>query len=172
MALFCSPCKPPILCPKFQRNYAIQRPFTLKTSIYKTSNFEISKISISAPAKFFNTFTQKAKSCSSLSSLGELDKGSPSTVIIFVKGLAQSTSEGGLKAAFSRFGEVSRVKVIGDKKTKQSLGFAYVWFTREEHAQAAVDEMNGQASILYPDSASLIVKRFPDLGMFGCCPVF
>ncbi|KAH6816495.1 hypothetical protein C2S51_021315 [Perilla frutescens var. frutescens] len=59
-------------------------------------------------------------------------------------GLAQSTGEGGIKAAFLRFGEVSRVKVVLDKKTKQSLGFAYVWFLSEEHAQTAIEEMNGQ----------------------------
>lgn len=83
MALFCSSCKPPIVCPKFQRNYAIQRPLTLKTSISKTSNFEISKISISAPDKLLN---KKAKCRSSLSSPGELEEGPPSSVIIFIKG--------------------------------------------------------------------------------------
>lgn len=31
-----------------------------------------------------------------------------------------------------------------DKKTKQPVGFAYVWFTREEFAQIAVEEMNGK----------------------------
>ncbi|CAA2978566.1 RNA-binding motif, Y chromosome, family 1 member A1-like isoform X2 [Olea europaea subsp. europaea] len=62
-------------------------------------------------------------------------------------GLAQSTSEGGLKTAFSRFGGVSRVKIIMDKKTKQPVGFAYVWFTREEFAQTAVEEMNGKDPI-------------------------
>lgn len=36
------------------------------------------------------------------------------------------------------------VKLVLDKKTKQSLGCAYVWFVREEHAVAAIEEMNGQ----------------------------
>ncbi|KAK6130310.1 hypothetical protein DH2020_035945 [Rehmannia glutinosa] len=144
MALFCSPCKLPILCTKSQINCAIQTPFTSKTSISKTSNSEITKNSICASAKSVDTFIQTAKCRSSLSSPGELDKDASSSVIIFIKGLAQSTSEGSLMAAFSRFGEVSRVKVIRHKQTKQSLGFAYVWFIREEHAQAAVDEMNGE----------------------------
>ncbi|KAK4425734.1 Organelle RRM domain-containing protein 1, chloroplastic [Sesamum alatum] len=144
MALFSSPCKPPIMCPKFHRIRAIQTPFSSKSSISKTSNLDAPRISISAPAKLINTPIQKAQFRSSLSSPAELDEGIPSSVIIFVKGLSQSTSEGGLKAAFSQFGEVSRVKVITDKKTKQSLGFAYVWFTREEHARAALEEMNGK----------------------------
>ncbi|PIN20621.1 hypothetical protein CDL12_06683 [Handroanthus impetiginosus] len=134
------PCKHPIPCPNLLINYAIRRHFSPKISISKTSNVEISRLSVPAPA----TVIQKTKCCSSLSSPGELDREAPSGVKIFIKGLAQSTSEGGLKMAFSQFGEVSRVKIIHDKKTKQSLGFAYVWFTREEHAQAAVEEMNGQ----------------------------
>ncbi|KAL2458602.1 RNA-binding (RRM/RBD/RNP motif) family protein [Forsythia ovata] len=88
--------------------------------------------------------TKKPHCCSSLSPSNEPDKIDPPTTIIFIKGLAQSTSEGGLKTALSRFGEVSRVKIITDKKTKQPLGFAYVWFTREEFAQTAVEEMNGK----------------------------
>lgn len=36
------------------------------------------------------------------------------------------------------------VKLALDKKTKQSLGFAYVWFLRGESALAAVEVMNGQ----------------------------
>ncbi|CAL5413295.1 unnamed protein product [Camellia sinensis] len=64
--------------------------------------------------------------------------------IIFVKGLPQSTSEGTLNTAFSQFGEVSRVKIVTDKKSKQPLGFAYIWFTSMESAQMAVKEMNGK----------------------------
>ncbi|KAL7144632.1 hypothetical protein ABFS83_07G025500 [Erythranthe nasuta] len=143
MALFCPPWKPPIPYPKSHRNYAIQTPFTAKTSIPRNPNSEFSKTSISAPAKLIDSFIHKNKPSSSLSYPGESDKGASSNVIIFIKGLAQSTSEGGLKSEFSRFGEVSRVKIVSDKKTKQPLGFAYVWFAREDHAQAAVDEMNG-----------------------------
>lgn len=36
------------------------------------------------------------------------------------------------------------VKIILDKKTGQSLGFAYIWFSRAEFAQKAVEEMNGE----------------------------
>lgn len=81
MALFCSPFKPPILCPKFPRNcYAIQSPLKPRTSILKTS-----KITISAPTKILNN---KAKCSSNLSSSGELDEEPPCSAVIFVKGIA------------------------------------------------------------------------------------
>ncbi|KAG6428074.1 hypothetical protein SASPL_112323 [Salvia splendens] len=44
----------------------------------------------------------------------------------------------------------SRFKLVLDKKTKQPLGFAYVWFVGEENAQAAIKEMNGQVNIVCP----------------------
>ncbi|KAL0457281.1 UNVERIFIED_CONTAM: hypothetical protein Slati_1067300 [Sesamum latifolium] len=229
MALFSSPCKPPILCPKFHRIRAIQRPFSSKSLISKTLNFETPRISISAPAKLINTPIRKAKFRSSLSSPGELDEGVPPSVIIFVKvitaekytlnsmlkflfachrmehvkymvfrmfphshafllnivianigfgilhvyvqcyecvmrrfsGLTVLVSRIGLcilvavivvltgavdprRRVKSRIFTIWGIKVITNKKTKQPLGFAYVWFTKEEHAQAAVEEMNGK----------------------------
>ncbi|GFP83971.1 hypothetical protein PHJA_000540700 [Phtheirospermum japonicum] len=87
MSLFCWPCNIPISCLKSQRNHAIQKPFISKMSISKTTDFEITKILIFAPTKFNNTFIQTAKCSSSLSSPGELDKGFPTNVVIFVKGI-------------------------------------------------------------------------------------
>lgn len=108
--------------------------------------------------------------------------------ISWYTGLAQSTGEGGLKAAFSRFGEVSRgatlvyarsylympwnlirlsiftfvaVKLVLDKKTKQSLGYAYVWFVREEHARMATEEMNGQVNLVSLVSGSFHCQKLP-----------
>lgn len=67
------------------------------------------------------------------------------------------------------------VKVVVDKKTKQSLGFAYVWFTREEHAGTAIEKMNGQViSILSLDSFRklwLSKTFFLTRPAFFCCPV-
>ncbi|CAA6654132.1 unnamed protein product [Spirodela intermedia] len=64
--------------------------------------------------------------------------------------LPSSTSEGSLVKTFSQFGDVTRVKVITSKVSKQSLGFAYVWFELEEDAQVAVEEMNGKVSVRRP----------------------
>ncbi|XP_058077781.1 uncharacterized protein LOC131226105 isoform X3 [Magnolia sinica] len=63
---------------------------------------------------------------------------------IFIKGLPLSTSEGYLTKTFSHFGTVSRVKIITERFSKLSLGFAYVWFTCEEDAELAVKEMDGK----------------------------
>ncbi|MCD7462587.1 hypothetical protein HAX54_048848 [Datura stramonium] len=76
------------------------------------------------------------------------DDSPPCLGIIFQnlidEGLAKSTPEGRLKVVFSQFGDVSRVKIITDKKSKKSLGFAYIWFPDNESAQSAVREMNGK----------------------------
>ncbi|KAK1292342.1 Glycine-rich RNA-binding protein 10 [Acorus calamus] len=72
------------------------------------------------------------------------DEESPSSARIIIKGLSQSTSQGYLVKAFSHFGEVSRVKVITSRTFKNSLGLAYVWFTCEEDAKMAVNQMDGK----------------------------
>ncbi|XP_078441714.1 uncharacterized protein LOC144711601 isoform X2 [Wolffia australiana] len=61
---------------------------------------------------------------------------------VFVKGLSRSTTEGSLLKSFSRFGVVTRVKVITSKSSKESQGLAYVWFQLEEEAHEAVEKMN------------------------------
>ncbi|KAL2469962.1 RNA-binding (RRM/RBD/RNP motif) family protein [Abeliophyllum distichum] len=144
MALFCLLSNSPISSIRFQINFANQTPFSSKFLIPINSVFDNSKLSTFAPAILCNPSIQKPYCCSSSSPSNEPDELDPPTTIIFIKGLAQSTSEGGLKTALSRFGDVNRVKIITDKKTKQPLGFAYVWFTREEFAQTAVEEMNGK----------------------------
>ncbi|KAG4929252.1 hypothetical protein AAZX31_17G017200 [Glycine max] len=68
----------------------------------------------------------------------------PSSPKIFVKGLPLSTSEGHLMKVFSEFGEVTLIQLPIDKESGQSLGFAYIWFVKEESAQLAVLEMNGK----------------------------
>ncbi|CDY66707.1 hypothetical protein HID58_008862 [Brassica napus] len=86
----------------------------------------------------------------------EASSSSPSTSSssIFVKGLADSVSEGRLKKVFSQFGQVSHVKIIVNERTRQSLGYGYVWFTKKEDAQLAVEAMNGK----FFDGRFILVK--------------
>ncbi|KAF5752310.1 hypothetical protein HS088_TW01G00218 [Tripterygium wilfordii] len=63
---------------------------------------------------------------------------------VFIKGLPKSTSEGCLKKVFSQFGEVNQVKICMDGNTKESLGYAFLWFSDEESTQSAIEEMNGK----------------------------
>ncbi|KAM0947758.1 putative RNA recognition motif domain, nucleotide-binding alpha-beta plait domain superfamily [Dioscorea sansibarensis] len=88
---------------------------------------------------------------------------------IFIKGLSHSTSEGSLAKAFSSFGEVKRVKIILSKGSKQSLGFAYIWFACEEDARLSVSEMDGKffegrfisVVIAHPESPTKQVRAVP-----------
>ncbi|KAK4279532.1 hypothetical protein QN277_011302 [Acacia crassicarpa] len=63
---------------------------------------------------------------------------------LFVTGLSFYTSEKTLRAAFEGFGEIVEVKVIMDKISKRSKGYAFVEYTTEEAAAAALKEMNGK----------------------------
>ncbi|KAL2324886.1 hypothetical protein Fmac_023944 [Flemingia macrophylla] len=63
---------------------------------------------------------------------------------LFVTGLSFYTSEKTLRTAFEGFGELVEVKVIMDKISKRSKGYAFVEYTTEEAASAALKEMNGK----------------------------
>ncbi|XP_010454166.2 PREDICTED: U11/U12 small nuclear ribonucleoprotein 31 kDa protein-like isoform X2 [Camelina sativa] len=104
--------------------------------------------------------TARSKPCSPLRTIscvagansddGIREASSPSTSI-FVK---DSVSEGRLKRVFSEFGRVSNVKIIVNERTRQSLGYGYVWFNSKEDAQLAVEAMNGK----FFDGRFILVK--------------
>ncbi|XP_021825763.1 organelle RRM domain-containing protein 1, chloroplastic-like [Prunus avium] len=60
------------------------------------------------------------------------------------KGLSFYKSEKTLRAAFEGFGELVEVKIIMDKISKRSKGYAFIEYTTEEAASAALREMNGK----------------------------
>ena len=62
---------------------------------------------------------------------------------LFVGGLSWNTDDGGLQAAFEKFGEVVEAKVITDRDTGRSRGFGFVTFAEADDCQRAKDEMNG-----------------------------
>ena len=63
---------------------------------------------------------------------------------LYVGGLSYSTTEGGLKDAFSQAGTVVSAIVIMDKMTGRSKGFGFVEMSTEEEATAAIDMFNGK----------------------------
>ncbi|XP_047334547.1 organelle RRM domain-containing protein 1, chloroplastic [Impatiens glandulifera] len=63
---------------------------------------------------------------------------------LFVTGLSFYTSEKTLRAAFDGFGEIVEVRIIMDKISKRSKGYAFVEYTTEEAARVALGEMNGK----------------------------
>ncbi|CAL1404349.1 unnamed protein product [Linum trigynum] len=68
----------------------------------------------------------------------------PGTKKLFVTGLSFYTSEKTLREAFKVFGELVEVKIIMDKISKRSKGYAFVEYMTEEAASAALREMNGK----------------------------
>lgn len=62
---------------------------------------------------------------------------------IFVGSLPFNVKEADLKGYFEEYGTVESVKVITDKFSGRSKGFAFVEMPNDEEAQKAIDEMNG-----------------------------
>ncbi|MCU0572740.1 MAG: RNA-binding protein [Syntrophobacteraceae bacterium] len=63
---------------------------------------------------------------------------------IFVGSLSFKTTEEELRKEFEVFGEVSSVKIIEDRETRKSRGFAFVEMPDRQQAMAAITAMNGK----------------------------
>ncbi|MCB1145285.1 MAG: RNA-binding protein [Leptospiraceae bacterium] len=64
---------------------------------------------------------------------------------IYVGNLAYEASESDLETEFSAFGKVSSVKVVRDRDTGRSRGFAFVEMADDNEGKAAIDGMNGKS---------------------------
>ena len=62
---------------------------------------------------------------------------------LYVGNLDFHTTENTLAAEFARCGDVEQVKLILDRETGRSRGFAFVTMVDEAGAQKAIAEMNG-----------------------------
>ena len=63
---------------------------------------------------------------------------------IFVGNLAFATTEDVLRETFAEFGEVVEAKVVMDRDTGRSRGFAFVEMSTDDAAKKAVEAMDGQ----------------------------
>lgn len=63
---------------------------------------------------------------------------------IYVSNLSFHTSEEDLKNMFSQFGAVDSVKIITDRMTNRSRGFAFVEMSSREEGEAAIGKLNGK----------------------------
>jgi RNA recognition motif-containing protein len=61
---------------------------------------------------------------------------------IYVGNLPYSIDEKALEKLFSKFGEITDVKLITDKFSGRSKGFGFVTFTDDKSAKKAISEMN------------------------------
>lgn len=60
---------------------------------------------------------------------------------LFVANINRTVTEEALRALFSEFGQVTSVKIIGDKVTGESKGFGFVDMVSEMHAMEAVKKL-------------------------------
>ena len=58
---------------------------------------------------------------------------------LYVGGIPYSTTEENLRAAFAQAGAVESVKIITDKFTGRSRGFAFVEMSGDEDAKKAIE---------------------------------
>lgn len=63
---------------------------------------------------------------------------------IFVGNLPFSATEDGLRDLFSPFGEVQQVRIMTDRDTGKSRGFAFVEMAQNEDAAKAIAALNGK----------------------------
>lgn len=63
---------------------------------------------------------------------------------IYVGNLSFNSSEQDLQDMFSEFGTVQSVKIIEDRETGRSRGFAFVEMSSNEEAQSAISGLNGR----------------------------
>jgi RNA recognition motif-containing protein len=61
---------------------------------------------------------------------------------LYVGKLPYSTTEDELREVFAAHGTVTSVAIIKDRDTKQSKGFGFVEFEKDEEAQAAIAALN------------------------------
>ena len=61
---------------------------------------------------------------------------------VFVGNLSYSMTEDGLREAFGQFGEVVDLKIVTEFGTGRSKGFAFVEFSEEDMAKAAIEGLN------------------------------
>ncbi len=62
---------------------------------------------------------------------------------IYVGNLSYDLQEDELKQIFSKYGEVTSVKLITDKFTGRGKGFGFVEMTDEKGATTAINELDG-----------------------------
>ncbi len=62
---------------------------------------------------------------------------------IYVSNLGFSVQDADLQELFSGYGAVSSAKVITDRMTSQSRGFAFVEMPNDSEANTAIEALNG-----------------------------
>ena len=63
---------------------------------------------------------------------------------LYIGNLSWSMTEQDLQQTFEAYGEVSSCKIVTDKMTNRSKGFAFVEMPNDDEANAAISALNGK----------------------------
>ena len=74
---------------------------------------------------------------------------------IYVGNLSWNLKDQDLANLFTPYGEVASAKIVMDKFTQRSKGFGFVEMANDEHAQAAIAQLNGSEV----DGRNLVVNE-------------
>lgn len=86
---------------------------------------------------------------------------------LYVGGVSYGTTEDGLRDAFAQAGNVVSAKIIMDRMTGRSRGFAFVEMATDEEAQKAIELWNGkelEGRTLTVNEARPLEERAPRTG--------
>lgn len=61
---------------------------------------------------------------------------------LFVANINRAVKEDALRDLFSEFGDVSSVKIIGDRTSGESKGFAFIEMANDNHGLYAIKKLN------------------------------
>ncbi len=64
---------------------------------------------------------------------------------LYVGNLSYDTTEDTIRTLFSEYGEIESANLITDRYTGRSRGFAFVEFTTQEAADAAMEALSGRS---------------------------
>jgi len=78
---------------------------------------------------------------------------------MYVSNLGFHVQDEELKQLFAAFGEVTSARVIKDKLTGRSRGFAFVEMTSEDEAQTAMKSLNNKEVEVRPLSISVAREK-------------
>lgn len=62
---------------------------------------------------------------------------------LYVGNLSYSLDDQTLGEAFAEFGNVESARIVTDRETGRSKGFAFIEFSTDDEAQLAISKMNG-----------------------------
>lgn len=74
---------------------------------------------------------------------------------LYIGNLNYNVREGDLKSVMEEYGTVASVKLIMDRETRRSKGFAFVEMPNDEEAQRAIKELNGAEYV----NRTMVVKE-------------